>query len=268
MVAGASRGGGKGIALALGEAGATVYVVARSTRQSPAADAAGTIEDTAEEVTSRGGRGIAMEADLSDEQQAADVFARIERLDVVANSVWTAHFVSVWGQKFWTLEGHHWRAAVSSVSACWNVSVQAARKMTAAGGGLIVHVTDHLPDDPHGDRGQILQDFGHESVNRMIASMSRDTADAKVTVVGVNPGFMRTERVLAFLTTDTLKEQFGFARSESTEFLGRAVAALAADPKVSRKNGALLQAADLAEEYGFTDIDGRVPRFWPQAAQG
>ncbi len=272
VVAGGSRGAGRGIALALGEAGATVYVAARTSREGPrpAHGAPGTVEDTAEEVTARGGQGIPFPADLNDNTQAAALFDRVERdhgrLDLLANSAWGPNVMPVWSRKFWELDVNLWRETLETVSVCWLTSVHAARLMSKRQTGLIVHVTDNAYPDPSTLRGQILHDMGHECLNRLIPSMSRDTKKSKIAVVGLNPGFMRTERVLMHLKTDELKRQFRFDLSETPEYIGRAVAALAADPEVLQKTGQLLWVCDLAKEYGFTDVDGRyIPRFDPKA---
>ena len=272
IVGGASRGAGRGIALALGDAGATVYIAARTTRggPKPADGAPGTVEDTAEEVTGRGGAGIAVPADLSDEQQAAALFRRVDeehgRLDVMANSAWAGNVMEEWSQRFWNLSPGLYRETAATIAVCWWTSVYAARIMARQKHGLIVHVTDNLYDDAHADRGQVLHDMGHEALNRLIACMSRDAKKGGFAIVGMNPGFMRTERVLMAMKDDATKRRYRFDLSESVEFIGRAVAALAADPKAARRNGRLLWACDLAKEYGFTDIDGRqVPRFDPTA---
>ena len=272
LAAGASRGAGRGIALALGDAGATVYVAARTSREGPkpADGAPGTVEDTAAEVTARGGTGIAVRADLSDQAQVAALFARVEkehgRLDVLANSAWGVNFIPVWSKRFWELDGGLWRDTLGTVSVCWLTSVYAARLMVKQRRGLIINVTDNYHGDPSGHRGQILHDLGHECLNRLIGSMSRETKSCKVAVVGLNPGFMRTERVLMHMTTEKRKRQFRFDLSETPEYIGRAAAALAADRHVFRKTGQLLWAAELAAEYGFTDVDGRrIPLFDPKA---
>lgn len=283
LVAGGSRGGGRGIALACGEAGATVYVAARTARNGPKPPdgAPGSVEETAEQVTARGGRGIPVCADLSQEEAVAALFRRIElgegRLDVLANAVWGANVIEEWSRPFWTLSPWLWPETLATIGAYWLTSVYAARLMTAATRGLIVHVTDnyYMPGDmssgaPHPDpsawRGQILHDLGHECINRLIFAMSKYTKQHNVAVVGLNPGFMRTERVLMHMKTESLKEQFRFDLSETPEYLGRAVASLAADPDVMPKNGGLLWVSDLAREYGFTDTDGRyIPRFDPSA---
>src|SRR5690242_20425814 len=188
VVAGGSRGAGRGIALALGEAGATVYVSARTSRNGPkpADNAPGTVEDTAEEVTARGGHGIAVRADLSDHQQVAALFQRVEkdhgRLDVVANSAWAANFMPVWSKKFWDLGIDIWRETLETVSVCWLTSAYAAKAMTRQGFGLIVHVTDNDYPDVSMYRGQVLHDIGHECLNRLVTAMSRDTKKLKVAV--------------------------------------------------------------------------------------
>jgi NAD(P)-dependent dehydrogenase (short-subunit alcohol dehydrogenase family) len=272
VVGGASRGAGRGIALALGEAGATVYVAARTTRggPKPSDGAPGTVEDTAEQVTARGGVGMAAAADLSDEAQVAALFGRVEReqgrLDLLANSAWAGNIMSQWGRRFWNLTPGLFAEALDTLATyCWT-SIYAARLMARQKHGLIVHVTDNFFPDPHADRGQILWDFAHEGLNRLIAAMARDAGKAKFAVVGMNPGFMRTERVLMSMKDDATKLQFRFDLSESPEYIGRAIAALAADPDAARFNGQLLWACDLAEEYGFTDTDGRrIPRFDPKA---
>jgi NAD(P)-dependent dehydrogenase (short-subunit alcohol dehydrogenase family) len=276
IVAGASRGAGRGISLALGDAGATVYVASRTSQSGPkpADGAPGTVEDTAEEVTARGGCGIAVRADLSDATQVAALFRRVEdehgRLDVLANSAWAPNCMPFWGKPFWDLDFDVWRETLETVSVCWLTSVYAVRLMAKAGHGLIIHVTDNLGwlSDPSAHRGQILHDLGHECLNRLVMSTSQETKKLKIAVVGLNPGFMRTERVLMYMTTEARKKEQRFDLSESPEYIGRAVTALAADANVIEKTGQLLWTADLAKEYGLTDIDGRfIPRWDPNAPQ-
>ena len=283
LVAGGSRGAGRGIALSCGEAGATVYVAARTCKggTKPADGAPGTVDETAAEVTARGGHGIPVCADLSNEDHVAELFRRIQqehgKLHVLANSAWTPNVMAEWSKPFWELSTPLWPQTLQTIGVCWLTSVYAARMMTRAGGGLIAHVTDNYaisedfqsagPDpDPSAYRGQILHDLGHECINRLIIAMSYATGKRKVTVVGLNPGFMRTERVLMHMTSDEVKKQFRFDLSETPEYLGRAVVALATARDLTKKNGQLLWVADLAKEYGFTDTDGRyIPRFDPNA---
>ena len=284
LVAGASRGAGRGIALACGEAGATVYVAARTSRDGPKPEdgAPGTVEDTAEEVNKGGGEGIPVRADLSNEEDVSTLFKRIERekggLQVLANAAWGPNTMAEWSRKFWKLSPSLWQETLKTIGVCWLTSVYAARLMTTAKRGLIAHVTDNysIPDgdvasagphpDPSAWRGQILHDLGHECINRLIYGMSQDTRKLGVTVVGLNPGFMRTERVMMHMKNDEVKKQFRFDLSETPEYLGRAIVALASAPDITHKNGQLLWVSDLAKEYGFTDTDGRyIPRFDPKA---
>jgi NAD(P)-dependent dehydrogenase (short-subunit alcohol dehydrogenase family) len=267
IVGGGSRGAARGIALALGEQGATVYVAARTSREGPkpADGASGTVEDTAEEVTARGGVGIPVRVDLSDGAPVEALFRRVEeeqgRLDALANSAWGADIMAVWSKKYWELPDGIWRDTVNTMNTYWQTTVHATRLMAKGKGGLIIHVTDNYPNDPSTYRGQVLHDVAHEFINRLVRGTAADAKKAGVTVVGLNPGFMRTERVVMSMKTEALKKQFRFHLSESVEFIGRAAAALADDAEVIRKTGQLLWVADLADEYGFTDVDGKTPRF-------
>lgn len=272
VVAGSSRGAGRGIALALGDCGATVYVTGRTTRSGkpPSDGAPGTIEDTAEEVIARGGQGIPAQVDHTDRKQVAALFARIEReqgrLDVLVNAVWGGNEIHPqlgWGKPFWEQPDEGWQLMMQAgVYSTLLNSQYAARLM--AGPGLIIHISEGGGD--YG--GQIHWDLAHEAINRMAVGMSADGKQKNIAVVTLNPGFMRTERVLMHLKTEAQKKMFGFDRSESTEYVGRAVASLAGDPHVLAKSGQLLYVADLAEEYGFTDIDGKfVPRFDPRPSE-
>lgn len=272
VVAGASRGAGRGIALALADTRATVYVAARTSRSGPkpADGAAGTVEDTAEQVTARGGQGIPICADLGNAEQSAALFQRVAeeqgRLDVLVNSAWGPNAMAEWSKKFWNLSPGIWHETVATINAAWLASVHAARMMAKQERGLIAHVTDNQHADASAHRGQILHDLGHEVLNRLILSTSMELKKARVAVVGLNPGFMRTERVLMHMKTEALKKRFRFDLSESPEYIGRAVAALVGDPNVLKKTGQLLWAAELAVEYGFTDTDGRrIPVFDPNA---
>ena len=273
IAAGASRGAGRGIALSLGAAGATVYVAARTTRDGPepAEKLPGSVEETAAEVTARGGQGIPVAVDLSDEEQVAELFRRVEkeqgRLDLLANAAWYCNVISEWGRPFWKLRGELWRDMIGTVNAYWLTGVYAARMMASQGHGLIVYVTDRT-SDPSAYYGQMMWDVGHNAVDRLVVAMSSELKKHGVGVVGLNPGFMRTERVVRHMREqgEKARREFRFDLSETTEYVGRAAAALAADPAAMKKSGQFLWGADLAEEYGFTDVDGRrIPRFDPHA---
>jgi NAD(P)-dependent dehydrogenase (short-subunit alcohol dehydrogenase family) len=285
VVAGGSRGAGKGIALALGDAGATVYVAARTTATGPKPPdgAPGTVEETAAEVTRRGGRGIPVRADCTDPRQVAALFELVAtehgRLDVLANTVWgmadaypsMAEWTTAWGKPFWEQSPTAWQHLMGAGPyAYYLTSSHAARLMAAERRGLIVGITDGYFETPSGAAadgmgdGQVLWHLSHQCINLLMKGMAAEARKNKIAVVTLMPGFMRTERVVQMLNTDKLKKQFGFDHSESTEYIGRAVTALAADPKVTAKSGKIHFVADLAVEYGFTDVDGkRVPRFNP-----
>ena len=289
VVAGASRGAGRGIALALGEAGATVYVTARTTRDGPKPPdgAPGTIEDTAEEVTARGGEGIPVRADYTVEADVAAVFERVKdergRLDVLANAVYggaeAVTSVDDWmasmRRPFWEQSLDHWQQMMTNGAYAYLVaSCHAARLMAAGGKGLIVGVTDGVADGVPEEviagtamgkyQGQLVWDLSHHCINRLMLGMSVEAKPHRIAVVTLMPGFMQTERVLMHVKSEKLKKAFRFDLSESPEYLGRAVAALAADTNVLKKTGRIHFVADLAKEYGFTDVDGRyIPRFNP-----
>jgi NAD(P)-dependent dehydrogenase (short-subunit alcohol dehydrogenase family) len=281
VVAGASRGAGRGIALALGEAGATVYVTGRTSRGGPKPrdGAPGTVEDTAEEVTARGGVGIAVRADCTVEADVAAVFERVRheqgKLDVLANAVWGGadafasfeDWQAAWGRPFWDQPLALWQHMMTAgpyayLLASWH----AARLMTAAGKGLIVGVTDGVTDGAPAEEcgGQLVWHLAHACINGMLHEMAAEGKPHNIAVVTLMPGFMQTERVLMHVKTEQMKTMFHFDKSESVEYLGRAVAALAADANVLQKTGKVHFVADLAREYGFTDVDGRyIPRFNP-----
>lgn len=290
VVAGSSRGGGRGIALALGDAGATVYVTGRTTRGGapPCDGAPGTIEDTAEEVTARGGVGIPVRVDFTVEEDVAELFARVQseqgKVDVLANAVFGGadafptleEWQETMGQPFWEHAAGQWQHMMTAGPYAYLLAIcRAGRMMGKAGKGLIVGVTDGLMEGvaagvldgsaniPY--EGQLLWDLSHHCINRMLLSMAADAKPHGIAVVPLMPGFMQTERVLMTLgDNEELQKQYRFDLSESTEYLGRAVAALAADPNVIEKSGRIHFVADLAKEYGFTDVDGRVvPRFNP-----
>jgi NAD(P)-dependent dehydrogenase (short-subunit alcohol dehydrogenase family) len=290
VVAGASRGAGRGIALALGEAGATVYVAGRTMRggSRPADGAVGTIDDTAEEVSARGGNGIPVRVDFRVESEVGALFERVgseqSKLDLLANAVWGASdgfgssddWQSAWSRQFWELPAASWQQMVGSgPQAYFLASHHAMRLMAPKKRGLIVGVTDGIMDGVTDDvlggaiQGEyagsmLLWTLAHEMINRLMYGMSVEAKAVKVAVVTLMPGFMRTERVQQYLTTEKQRKMMRYDLAESTEYLGRAVAALAGDAKVLTKSGRIHFVADLATEYGFTDVDGRlVPRFNP-----
>jgi dehydrogenase/reductase SDR family protein 1 len=253
VVTGASRGVGKGIALGLGEAGATVYVTGRS--RSPGR-LPGTIDATADEVTRAGGRGIAVPCDHADDADVARLFEHVladaGRVDILVNNAFCVPDGDLF-QPFWQAPLSFWddmhRVGLRSH---YVAAVHAARAMVAARRGLIVHVSSF------GAKiyaVNVAYGVGKAGVDRMARDMARELAPHGVTSVALWPGVVRTER----LELEAGRFPFDRATSESPLFSGRAVAALAADPQRQAKSGQSLVVAELAAEYGFTDVDGSRP---------
>ena len=263
LVTGASRGVGKGIALGLGEAGATVYVTGRTMVEGQAPGGiAGTIQETAAAVTRLGGQGIAVRCDHRDDDQTRAVFAQIqaeqERLDVLVNNAWGGyeHFydgTEFWKESgFWTAPLARWDAMFQAgVRAHFTASVLAAPLMIAQGSGLIVNISFFAAQRV--DKG-VAYGAAKAADDQMAACMAHELRPHNVCAVSLYPGLVRTESVLR------AAEYFDLSNSESPQFEGRAVAALARDPQVMSKSGQVLVAAALGLEYGFTDIDGKQPR--------
>jgi NAD(P)-dependent dehydrogenase (short-subunit alcohol dehydrogenase family) len=270
VVAGATRSAGRGIACMLGEAGATVYCTGRSVRGSPPTSGvyAGrpeTIEETAEMVTRFGGRGIAVQVDHTREEQVRDLMARVRaeqgRLDVLVNNLFGIA-VDEW-KPFWELTLSRGflmlqNALHSHIITCRHaVPLMLERKQ-----GLIVETTDgNLPVY----RGQLFFDLANFSKYRLVYAMAVELRPHGITVLALTPGYMRTEYALDSLGVTEANWQEGakkdpsFIASETPFYVGRAVAALAADPKIGAKTGRVFTSWGLAAEYGFTDRDGRQP---------
>ena len=268
LVAGATRGAGRGIARALGEAGATVYCTGRSVRG--AASPYGrpeTIEETAELVAAAGGEGIAVRVDHTVEAEVARLFRKIERthgrLDVVVNSV--AGEDPMLGQwaSFWEVEMKN-ADAIFRQAFCSHVltAKHAAPAMIRAKRGLIVEVSE---GDTLAAGGNPLTQAVKAGLKLLALNMAAELFPYGVASVALTPGFLRSEAMLERLGVtednwrDAGKRDVNFLESESPLFVGRAVAALAADPKVLAKTGLLLSSWELGREYGFTDADGRRP---------
>jgi NAD(P)-dependent dehydrogenase (short-subunit alcohol dehydrogenase family) len=260
LVTGASRGGGKGIALVLGEEHATVYVTGRSIRGEPTTlDRPGTIDDTAEELSARGGTGIAVRCDHTDDSQVEALFERIRseqgRLDLLVNNAWSGYELPLYYETpFWEMEWRHWDLMFrGGLRATAFASMLAAPMMIEAGSGLIVNITWVL-DRPH---GVTFYEVVKNATNKLTEQMADDLRPHSVACVAVSPGWMRLERM------DLTPEDA--ARAESPEFPGRAIAALASDPNVLAKSGGVFTTPALAREYGFTDVDGKQQStFWDE----
>jgi len=276
VVTGASRGAGRGIAAELGAAGATVYVTGRSTRAQPATSYArllalsqlpampGTIEDTADEVTREGGRGIPVRCDHTDAEDVARLFARVEReegtLDLLVNNAWGGHeaFTGVFDAPFWDQPLDQWDAMIDrGVRNHLLASRAAVPLMLQRRGGLIVTTT--FWDRDRYIRGNLLYDLAKSAMNRLAFGMAEELRPHGIASVAVSPGWMRTELILTGHRTDEAhwRERPVLARTESPRYVGRAVVALAADPGLLESTGQVLRVADLARKYGFTDVDGR-----------
>ena len=276
VVTGASRGAGRGIALELGAAGATVYVTGRSTRAEPArsysrlmelsgvSELPGTIDDTAEEVSQQGGRGIAVRCDHTSERDVRELFERVDReqgrIDLLVNNAWGGHetFDGVFDAPFWEHPLEHWDAMMDrGVKNHLIASRVAAPLLVRQKRGLIVTTT--FWDRDRYLRGNLFYDLAKAAMNRLAFAMAEELRPHGVASLAVSPGWMRTEFVLLGHKTDEehWRERPALARTESPRYLGRAVAALAADPNVMAKSGTVQRVADLAGEYGFTDVDGR-----------
>jgi NAD(P)-dependent dehydrogenase (short-subunit alcohol dehydrogenase family) len=261
VVTGASRGAGRAIAAVLGEAGATVYVTGRTARGTPAVDnLPGTIEDTADEVTARGGRGIAVRCDHTVDSDVEALFERIHtesgRLDLLVNNVWAGYEGLPTGlpqRPFWEQPRFLWDTMFTAGVRAHIVASQFATPLIIRQpGGLIVSTIAWAYDDY---LRNIFYDVSKAAILRMIHGMAHELRPHNVATVALAPGFMRTERVMAAHAA----YPFDLNITESPEYLGRAVRALAEDPNVIRHSGNVLTVGDLAREYGFTDIDGRQP---------
>jgi dehydrogenase/reductase SDR family member 1 len=263
LVTGASRGVGKGVALGLGEAGATVYITGRTEQEGGAAvPLGGTIHQTAAEVTKLGGEGIAVRCDHRNDADVQRLFARIAhehgRLDLLVNNVWGGyeHFndgTEFWKETgFWTVPLARWDAMFQAgVRAHYVASALAAPLMLEQQSGLIVNISFSAASK---DDAGVAYGVAKAASDRMAACMAYELRPHHVAAVALYPGLVRTEAVLA------AGDHFDLSNSESPQFIGRAVAALAADPQIMRKSGQVLVAATLAREYGFTDIDGKQPQ--------
>ncbi len=254
LVAGATRGAGRGIARALGEAGAIVYCTGRSSRSAPPEPRRPeTIEETAELVTAAGGAGIAVRCDHSDEAAVRRLFERVRaehgRLDVLVNDIWGGDALAEWGTPFWRAD---LARGLGMLDPC------------DGSGGVVVEVTDGAF---HGYRGQLFYDLCKASVIRLAYAMAVELEGHPVTALAITPGFLRSEAVLDHFGVteanwrDAIAKDPHFAHSETPLLVGRAIAALAADPDVRRHAGRVLTCWEVTRRYGVRDVDGRQPHW-------
>jgi NAD(P)-dependent dehydrogenase (short-subunit alcohol dehydrogenase family) len=275
LVAGGTRGAGRGISVALGAAGARVYVTGRSTRGGRSdMDRPETIEETAELVTAAGGEGVAVRCDHTDPAQVAAVVDRIRndgdgRLDILVNDVWGGDQLTQWVPMWEHDLAGGLRLLHTAVDSHIVTSHAALPIMVARGRGLVVEVTDgdeaSVARMPGGYRGSFFYDLAKHSVIRLARAQAAELRPHGVAAVALTPGFLRSEAMLdGFGVTeetwrDGIAKDEHFAFSETPTFIGRAVVALASDPDVMAHTGASLATWNLAREYGFVDADGTRP---------
>ena len=282
LVAGATRGAGRGMAVALGEAGATVYCTGRSSRATrklarSASMRLETIEETAERVTARGGVGIPAVIDHTNREAVRMLIARIEKekgkLDILVNNIWGGDPLLEFGKPFWQLDlpkGFQMMESALNTHIITShfaapLLIETAKKTR---GGLIVEVTD---GDSYQYRGNLFYDLVKTSVIRMAFAMARELRRKNVTVLALTPGFLRSEVMLDQFGVaeanwrEAAKKDPNFEESETPLYCGRAVVALAADPHIAKKSGRVFSSWGLSDEYGFCDADGRKPHWGSHA---
>jgi NAD(P)-dependent dehydrogenase (short-subunit alcohol dehydrogenase family) len=260
IVTGASRGIGKGCALELGASGATVYVTGRSQQESDH-PLPGTVGATAREVDELGGTGIAVSVDHRDDDAVAALFARVAdehgRLDVLVNNAFIVTNELTSGLPFWDVPISNWDDMIDvGTRSAYVASVFAARLMVARRAGLVVNVSGSGANEY---AWSVAYGVGKCALDRITADTALELRPYGVHVVSVWPGFVRTERIDVGLRHGALPDGLDVHAAESPRFTGRAVTALATDPDVSRWSGRAVPVRTLAEDYGFRDVDGRLP---------
>ncbi|ULL18184.1 SDR family NAD(P)-dependent oxidoreductase [Paenibacillus sp. H1-7] len=275
LVAGATRGAGRGIAIELGAAGATVYVTGRTTRaQRSEYNRPETIEETAELVNKAGGQGIAVQVDHLDPDQVQALIARIEReqgrLDILVNDVWGGEYLTQWNTPVWehSLE-RGFRMLRLGMDSHIITSHFALPLLIKNQNGLVIEMTDGTAEyNDKNYRLSLFYDLVKSSVIRMAKALSHELSPYKCTAVAMTPGWIRSEIMLEHFGVteenwrDATEKEPHFVISESPRFVGRAVAALAGDPEAARWSGDSVSSGQLAQVYGFTDLDGSQPDCW------
>jgi NAD(P)-dependent dehydrogenase (short-subunit alcohol dehydrogenase family) len=274
LVTGATRGAGRGIAVQLGAAGATVYCTGRTTRsQRSEMNRPETIEETAELVDAAGGRGIAVRVDHLVPEQVRDLVARIEReqgaLHVLVNDIFGATRME-WNKSVWESDLdaglHLLRLSVDTHAITSHFAIPLLLRTP---GGLVVEVTDGTDEYNAGNyRVSFFYDLSKAAVNRMAFALAHELGPRGATAVSLTPGWLRSETMLEAYGVeesnwrDATRREPHFAISETPAFVGRAVVALATDSEVARWNGSSLSSGQFARVYGFTDLDGSRPDAW------
>ncbi|MGW6280512.1 SDR family oxidoreductase [Kribbella sp. NPDC055071] len=275
LVAGATRAAGRGIAVELGAAGATVYVTGRSTRaRRSEMDRPETIEETAELVDAAGGHGIAVPVDHLVPEQVRDLIDRIQReqgaLHILVNDIWGQHSEPEWDKTVWESDLENGlRLLQLGVHTHAITSHYALPLLIKSPGGLVVEMTDGTNDyNATNYRVSFFYDVAKGAVSRMAFALAHELDQYDATAVLLTPGWLRSEAMLdGFGVTeanwrDATERIPHFAISETPSYVGRAVAALAADPDVRRWNGKSTSSEELARHYNFTDQDGSQPQAW------
>lgn len=275
LVAGATRGAGRGIAVELGAAGATVYCTGRTTRaQRSEMNRSETIEETAELVRQAGGQGIAVQVDHLDQAHVQALVARIEReqgrLDILVNDVWGSDLLIEWEKPVWKHSlDKGLRMLRLAIDTHLITSHFALPLLVKRPGGLVVEMTDGTAEyNQNNYRVSMFYDLAKTSVVRMAWALAQELRSHQCTAVALTPGWLRSEMMLAIYGVteanwrDATAKQPHFVISESPRYVGRAIAALASDPEVARWSGQSLSSGQLAKVYGFTDLDGSQPDCW------
>ncbi|OII70347.1 SDR family oxidoreductase [Streptomyces sp. CC77] len=275
LVAGATRGAGRAIAVQLGAAGATVYATGRTTRRhtSEVGRPTETVEETAELVTAAGGQGVAVPTDHLEPEQVRALVDRVDReqgrLDVLVNSLWGGDHLLKFGVKMWDTDlDEGLRMLDLGIRSHAITSHIALPLLIRRPGGLVVEMTDGTAEYNRRFRENFFFDLAKNAPLRMAFALAHDLEDAGCTAVALTPGFLRSEEMLDHFGVreenwrDACAREPHFAIAESPVYVGRGVAALAADPGKSRRSGQSLSSAQLAQEYGFTDADGSRPDAW------
>jgi NAD(P)-dependent dehydrogenase (short-subunit alcohol dehydrogenase family) len=275
LVAGGTRGAGRGIAMELGAAGATVFVTGRSTRQEKSEiGRPETIEETAELVTELGGKGVAVRVDHQVPSEVAALVLRIReetgRLDILVNDIWGGEKLFEWNQPVWKHDLENGLKLLRlAVETHLITAHHALPLLIRRPGGLLVEVTDGTDEyNANHYRLNPFYDLAKTAPIRMAWAHAKDLLKYEATAVAITPGWMRSEQMLDNYRVseanwrDATKISPHFIISESPRFVGRAIAALAADPDRARWNGQSLSSGGLAKVYGFTDVDGSQPDCW------
>ncbi|PZG05290.1 SDR family oxidoreductase [Nonomuraea aridisoli] len=275
LVAGGTRGAGRGIAVELGAAGATVYVTGRTTRENRSEyGRPETIEETAELVTEAGGEGIAVQVDHLEPEQVRALVERVERdhgrLDVLVNDIWGGELLAQWETPLWE---HDLAAGLRLLRLAIDTHVITSHfalpLLLKRPGGLVVEMTDGTKEyNDRNYRVSFFYDHAKSAVIRLAFAQAHELRPYGCAAVALTPGWLRSEMMLELFGVrednwrDATAREPHFVISESPRYVGRAVAALAADPEVMRWSGQSLDSGRLAREYGFTDLDGSQPDCW------